>query len=387
MKLTWLPWLFVIIAAALVVAKPLDRDPTALTTLVTRSINTATINPIAAKPLTSRSVAAALAKGPCESAGTISKCALKATLTGWPWKWKKNFKKCIMKCMTKHKEAYPILPPNGAPPIMLPPNQPPLNQPPPNEPPPNDEPLSENDRLRQENERLEEENRNISDEKLEKDKDKLEREKLEKEHDKLQDENRQLLNETNPSKEFDLIWDETKVSSVSASAASVGPALASAAAASAAAASAAAASAIAASAPAADVSAATTTDGAVQSTPAVPSSSPITGDFEDLMVIAQHSIKASAAIQSAAAATAVADNPHPNGNNINDRRALSAGSTALTSRPRASATTQASETGGVFTSKASKTRAILNPTDPFCDLTGFDCIPRVNTGEPPATLS
>jgi len=79
MKLTWLPWLFVIIAAALVVAKPLDRDPTALTTLVTRSINTATVNPIAAKPLTSRSVAAALAKGPCESAGTITKCALKAT--------------------------------------------------------------------------------------------------------------------------------------------------------------------------------------------------------------------------------------------------------------------------------------------------------------------
>jgi len=79
MKLTWLSWLFAIIAAALVVAKPLDRDPTALTTLVTRSINTATINPIAAKPLTSRSVAAALAKGPCESAGTITKCALKAT--------------------------------------------------------------------------------------------------------------------------------------------------------------------------------------------------------------------------------------------------------------------------------------------------------------------
>ncbi|KEQ84987.1 hypothetical protein M438DRAFT_345197 [Aureobasidium pullulans EXF-150] len=105
------------------------------------------------------------------------------------------------------------------------------------------------------------------------------------------------------------------------------------------------------------------------------------------MVIAQHSIKASAAIQSAAAATAVTANPHPNGNNINDRRALSAGSTALTSRPRASATTQASETGGVVISKASKTRAILNPTDPFCDLIGFDCIPRVNTGEPPATLS
>lgn len=152
-------------------------------------------------------------------------------------------------------------------------------------------------------------------------------------------------------------------------------------------ASAAAASAAAADVPAADVSAAATTDGAVQSTPAVPSSSPITGDFEDLMVIAQHSIKASAAIQSAAAATAVAANPHPNGNNINDRRALSAGSPALTSRPRASATTQASETGGVVTSKASKTRAILNPTDPFCDLIGFDCIPRVNTGEPPATLS
>ncbi|OBW66172.1 MAG: Uncharacterized protein AUREO_037610 [Aureobasidium pullulans] len=223
MKLTWLSWLFAIIAAALVVAKPLDRDPTALTTLVTRSINTATVNPIAAKPLTSRSVAAALAKGPCESAGTISKCALKATIGRWPWKWKKNFKKCIMKCMKKHKEAYPILPPNGAPPIMLPPNQPP-----PNEPPPNDEPVSENDRLRQENERLEEENRNISDEKLEKDKDKLEREKLEKEHDKLQDENRQLLNETNPSKEFDLILDGTKMSSVSAFAASVGSALASA---------------------------------------------------------------------------------------------------------------------------------------------------------------
>ncbi|TIA16016.1 hypothetical protein D6C81_06111 [Aureobasidium pullulans] len=381
MKLTWLSWLFAIIAAALVVAKPLDRDPTALTTLVTRSINTATINRTAAKPLTSRSVAAALSKGPCESAGTITKCAVKATIGGWPWKWKKNFKKCIMKCMKKHKEAYPILPPNGAPPIMPPPNQPPPNQPPPNEPPPNDEPVSENDRLRQENERLEEENRNISDEKLEKDKDKLEREKLEKEHDKLQDENRQLLNETNPSKEFDLMWDETKMSSVSASAASVGSALASAAAASAAAA-----SAIAASAPAADVSAAATTDGAAQSTPAVPSSSPITGDFEDLMVIAQHSMKASAAIQSAAAATAVTANPHPNGNNINDRRALSAGSPALTSRPRASATTQASETGGVVTSKASKTRAILNPTDPFCDLTGFDCIPRVNTGKPPATL-
>ncbi|THW99441.1 hypothetical protein D6D13_10125 [Aureobasidium pullulans] len=254
---------------------------------------------------------------------------------------------------------------------------PPPNQPPPNEPPPKDEPVSENDRLRQENERLEEENRNISDEKLEKDKDKLEREKLEKEHDKLQDENRQLLNETNPSKKFDLIWDGTKMSSVSASAASVGPALASAAAASAAAA----------SDPAADVSAAATTDDAVQSTPAVPSSSPITGDFEDLMVIAQHSIKAYAAIQSAAAATAVAANSHPNGNNINDRRAISAGSPALTSRPRASATTQASETGGVVTSKASKTRAILNPTDPFCDLIGFDCIPRVNTGEPPATLS
>ncbi|THY39928.1 hypothetical protein D6C98_09824 [Aureobasidium pullulans] len=371
MKLTWLPWLFVIIAAALVVAKPLDRDPTALTTLVTRSINTATVNPIAAKPLTSRSVAAALAKGPCESAGTITKCALKATIGRWPWKWKKNFKKCIMKCMKKHKKAYPILPPNGAPPIMLPPNQPP-----PNEPPPNDEPVSENDRLRQENERLEEENRNISDEKLEKDKDKLEREKLEKEHDKLQDENRQLLNETNPSKEFDLIWDGTTMSSVSASSASVGSALASAAAASAAAA----------DVPAADVSTAATTDGAVQSTPAVPSSSPITGDLEDLMVIAQHSIKASAAIQSAAAATAVAANPHPNGNNINDRRALSAGSTALTSRPRASATTQASETGGVVISKASKTRAILNPTDTFCDLIGFDCIPHVNSGEPPATL-
>ncbi|THW63627.1 hypothetical protein D6D20_03460 [Aureobasidium pullulans] len=382
MKLTWLPWLFAIIAAALVVAKPLDRDPTALTTLVTRSINTATVNPIAAKPLTSRSVAAALAKGPCESAGTITKCALKATIGGWPWKWKKNFKKCIMKCMKKHKEAYPILPPNGAPPIMPPPNQPPLNQPPPNEPPPNDEPVSENDRLRQENERLEEENRNISDEKLEKDKDKLEREKLEKEHDKLQDENRQLLNETNPSKEFDLIWDETKMSSVSASAASVGSALASAAAASAAAASAAAADV-----PAADVSAAATTDGAVQSTPAVPSSSPITGDFEDLMVIAQHSIKASAAIQSAAAATAVAANPHPNGKNINDRRALSVGSPALTSRPRASATTQARETGGVVTSKASKTRASLIPTDPFCERVGLDCIPRVDTGEPPATLS
>lgn len=277
-----------------------------------------------------------------------------------------------MKCMKKHKEAYPILPPNGAPPIMPPPNQPPLNQPPPNEPPPNDEPVSENDRLRQENERLEEENRNISDEKLEKDKDKLEREKLEKEHDKLQDENRQLLNETNPSKEFDLIWDETKVSSVSASAASVGSALASAAAA---------------SAPAADVSAAATTDDAAQSTPAVPSSSPITGDFENLMVIAQHSIKASAAIQSAAAATAVTANLHPNGNNINDRRALSAASTAFTSRLRASATTQVSETGGVVISKASKTRAILNPTDPFCDLIGFDCIPRVNTGEPPTTLS
>ncbi|TIA33198.1 hypothetical protein D6C78_07718 [Aureobasidium pullulans] len=348
------------------------EDPTALTTLVTRSINTATINPIAAKPLTSRSVAAALAKGPCESAGTLTKCALKATIGRWPWKWKKNFKKCIMKCMKKHKEAYPILPPNGAPPIMLPPNQPPPNQPPPNEPPPNDEPVSENDRLRQENERLEEENRNISDEKLEKDKDKLEREKLEKEHDKLQDENRQLLNETNPSKEFDLIWDGTKMSSVSASAASVGSALASAAAA---------------SDPAADVSAAATTDDAVQSTPAVPSSSPMAGDFKDLMVIAQHSIKASAAIQSTAATTAVASNPHPNGNNINDRRALSAGSPALASRPRASATTQASETGGVVTSKASKTRAILNPTDPFCDLTGFDCIPRVNTGEPPATLS
>ena len=274
--------------------------------------------------------------------------------------------------MKKHKEAYPILPPNGAPPIMPPPNQPP-----PNEASPNDEPVSENDRLRQENERLEEENRNISDEKLEKDKDKLEREKLEKEHDKLQDENRQLLNETNPPKEFDLMWDETKMSSISASAASVGSALASAAAASAAAA----------DVPAADVSTAATTDGAVQSTPAVPSSSPITGDFEDLMVIAQHSIKASAAIQSAAAATAVTANPHPNGNNINDRRALSAGSTALTSRPRTSATTQASETGGVVTSKASKTRAILNPTDPFCDLIGFDCIPRVNTGEPPATLS
>ncbi|TIA51984.1 hypothetical protein D6C79_02263 [Aureobasidium pullulans] len=383
MKLTWLSWLFTIIAAALVVAKPLDRDPTALTTLVTRSINTATVSPIAAKPLTSRSVAAALAKGPCESAGTITKCAVKATIGGWPWKWKKNFKKCIMRCMKKHKEAYPILPPNGAPPIMLPPNQPPPNQPPPNELPPNDEPVSENDRLRQENERLEEENRNISDEKLEKDKDKLEREKLEKEHDKLQDENRQLLNETNPSKEFDLIWDETKTSSVSASAASVGSALASAATASAAAAAAAAA----ASDPAADVSAAATTDDAVQSTPAVPSSSPIIGDFEDLMVIAQHSIKASAAIQSAAAATAVTANPHPNGNNINDRRALSAGSPALTSRPRASATTQASETGGVVTSKASKTRAILNPTDSFCDLIGFDCIPRVNTGEPPATLS
>lgn len=279
--------------------------------------------------------------------------------------------------MKKHKEAYPILPPNGAPPIMPPPIMPPPNQPPPNEPPPNDEPVSENDRLRQENERLEEENRNISDEKLEKDKDKLEREKLEKEHDKLQDENRQLLNETNPSKEIDLIWDETKTSSVSASAASVGSALASAAAASAAAA----------DVPAADVSAAATTDGAVQSTPAVPFSSPITGDFEDLMVIAQHSIKASAAIQSAAAATAVMSNPHPNGNNINDRRALSAGSPALTSRPRASATTQASEIGGVVTSKASKTRAILNPTDPFCDLIGFDCIPRVNIGEPPATLS
>ncbi|THW26989.1 hypothetical protein D6D25_06334 [Aureobasidium pullulans] len=236
MKLTWLSWLFTIIAAALVVAKPLDRDPTALTTLVTRSINTATVNPIAAKPLTSRSVAAALAKGPCESAGTITKCALKATIGRWPWKWKKNFKKCIMKCMKKHKEAYPILPPNGAPPIMPPLNQPPPNEPPPNEPPPNDEP-------------------------------------------------------------------------------------------------------------------------------------------------------ASAAIQSAAAATAVAANPHPNGNNINDRRALSAGSPALTSRPRASATTQASETGGVFTSKASKTRAILNPTDSFCDLIGFDCIPRANTGEPPATLS
>ncbi|THX21941.1 hypothetical protein D6D11_10667 [Aureobasidium pullulans] len=236
MKLTWLPWLFVIIAAALVVAKPLDRDPTALTTLVTRSINTATVNPIVAKPLTSRSVAAALAKGPCESAGTITKCALKATIGRWPWKWKKNFKKCIMKCMKKHKEAYPILPPNGAPPIMPPPNQPPPNQPPPNEAPPNDEP-------------------------------------------------------------------------------------------------------------------------------------------------------ASAAIQSAAAATAVAANPHPNGNNINDRRALSAGSTALTSRPRTSATTQASEAGEVVTSKASKTRAILNPTDPSCDLIGFDCIPRVNTGEPPATLS
>ncbi|THX23027.1 hypothetical protein D6D12_08704 [Aureobasidium pullulans] len=373
MKLTWLPWLFVIIAAALVVAKPLDRDPTALTTLVTRSINTATVNPIVAKPLTSRSVAAALAKGPCESAGTITKCALKATIGRWPWKWKKNFKKCIMKCMKKHKEAYPILPPNGAPPIMPPPNQPPPNQPPPNEAPPNDEPVSENDRLRQENERLEEENRNISDEKLEKDKDKLEREKLEKEHDKLQDENRQLLNETNPSKEFDLIWDATKTSSVSASAASVRSALASAAAASAAAA----------DVPAADVSA----DDAAQSTPAVPSSSPITGDFENLMVIAQHSIKASAAIQSAAAATAVAANPHPNGNNINDRRALSAGSTALTSRPRTSATTQASEAGEVVTSKASKTRAILNPTDPSCDLIGFDCIPRVNTGEPPATLS
>ncbi|THZ25414.1 hypothetical protein D6C89_04362 [Aureobasidium pullulans] len=382
MKLTWLPWLFAIIAAALVVAKPLDRDPTALTTLVTRSINTATVNPIAAKPLTSRSVAAALAKGPCESAGTITKCALKATIGGWPWKWKKNFKKCIMKCMKKHKEAYPILPPNGAPPIMPPPNQPPLNQPPPNEPPPNDEPVSENDRLRQENERLEEENRNISDEKLEKDKDKLEREKLEKEHDKLQDENGQLLNETNPSKEFDLIWDETKMSSVSASAASVGSALASAAAASAAAASAAAADV-----PAADVSAAATTDGAFQSTPAVPSSSPITGDFEDLMVIAQHSIKASAAIQSAAAATAVAANPHPNGKNINDRRALSVGSPTLTSRPRASATTQARETGGVVTSKASKTRASLIPTDPFCERVGLDCIPRVDTGEPPATLS
>ncbi|THZ64244.1 hypothetical protein D6C86_02756 [Aureobasidium pullulans] len=358
------------------------KDPTALTTLVTRSINTATINPTAAKPLTSRSVAAALSKGPCESAGTITKCAVKATIGGWPWKWKKNFKKCIMKCMKKHKEAYPILPPNGAPPIMPPPNQPPPNQPPPNEPPPNDEPVSENDRLRQENERLEEENRNISDEKLEKDKDKLEREKLEKEHDKLQDENRQLLNETNPSKEFDLIWDETKTSSVSASAASVGSALASAATASAAAAAAAAASD-----PAADVSAAATTDDAVQSTPAVPSSSPIIGDFEDLMVIAQHSIKASAALQSAAAATAVTANPHPNGNNINDRRALSAGSTALTSRPRTSATTQFSETGGVVISKASKTRAILNPTDSFCDLIGFDCIPRVNTGEPPATLS
>ncbi|TIA57879.1 hypothetical protein D6C76_10703 [Aureobasidium pullulans] len=236
MKLTWLSWLFAIIAAALVVAKPLDRDPTALTTLVTRSDNTATINPIAAKPLTSRSVVAALAKGPCESTGTMTKCALKATIGGWPWKWKKNFKKCIMKCMKKHKEAYPILPPNGAPPIMPPPIMPPPNQPPPNEPPPNDEP-------------------------------------------------------------------------------------------------------------------------------------------------------ASAAIQSAAAATAVMSNPHPNGNNINDRRALSAGSPALTSRPRASATTQASEIGGVVTSKASKTRAILNPTDPFCDLIGFDCIPRVNIGEPPATLS
>ncbi|CAC9895702.1 unnamed protein product [Aureobasidium pullulans] len=318
MKLTWLSWLFAIIAAALVVAKPLDRDPTALTTLVTRSINTATINPTAAKPLTSRSVAAALSKGPCESAGTITKCAVKATIGGWPWKWKKNFKKCIMKCMKKHKEAYPILPPNGAPPIM----------------PPR---ISHLRISHLQMSHLRTMSPNISDEKLEKDKDKLEREKLEKEHDKLQDENRQLLNETNPSKEFDLMWDETKMSSVSASAASVGSALASAAAASAAAA-----SAIAASAPAADVSAAATTDGAAQSTPAVPSSSPITGDFEDLMVIAQHSMKASAAIQSAAAATAVTANPHPNGNNINDRRALSAGSPALTSRPRASATTQAS---------------------------------------------